>query len=295
MLDPIADKVLIGTALVLLSWLGDLPWWVTVVILVRELGITAMRFFLLRYVVLPASRGGKLKTVLQSVAIGLYLLPLDALPDVRLGRRDDPHGRRPGGHGGDRPRLRADRSADPARGQPTARRRAVTCPVASDLLAALDARGWSLARRRVADRRARLRRARRRARARRGCCAARSSPTPPTSRERCSTWTVRCSTREARSTPTSPRRWRAVCGSGCGPTSGWPRRASPVRSPRTGSRPAPCTSPCARRTASTVRSLRLAGDRARVRAQSVDAVLALGVEILGDRGESASPEGSVAP
>jgi len=80
MLDPIADKVLIGTALVLLSWLGDLPWWVTVIILVRELGITAMRFFLLRYVVLPASRGGKLKTVLQSVAIGLYLLPLDALP-----------------------------------------------------------------------------------------------------------------------------------------------------------------------------------------------------------------------
>ena len=80
MLDPIADKVLIGTALVLLSWLGDLPWWVTVIILVRELGITAMRFFLLRYVVLPASRGGKLKTVLQSVAIGLYLLPLGALP-----------------------------------------------------------------------------------------------------------------------------------------------------------------------------------------------------------------------
>lgn len=82
MLDPIADKVLIGTALVLLSWLGDLPWWVTVIILVRELGITAMRFFLLRYVVLPASRGGKLKTVLQSIAIGLYLLPLDVLPEL---------------------------------------------------------------------------------------------------------------------------------------------------------------------------------------------------------------------
>lgn len=82
LLDPIADKLLVGTALVLLSWLGDLPWWVTVVILVRELGITAMRFFLLRYVVLPASRGGKLKTVLQSVAIGLYLLPLDQLPTV---------------------------------------------------------------------------------------------------------------------------------------------------------------------------------------------------------------------
>ena len=80
LLDPIADKLLVGTALVLLSWLGDLQWWVTVVILVREIGITVMRFFLLRYVVLPASRGGKLKTVLQSVAIGLYLLPLDALP-----------------------------------------------------------------------------------------------------------------------------------------------------------------------------------------------------------------------
>ena len=81
LLDPIADKLLIGTALVLLSWLGDLPWWVTVVILVREIGITVLRFFLLRYVVLPASRGGKLKTVLQSVAIGLYLLPLDVLPE----------------------------------------------------------------------------------------------------------------------------------------------------------------------------------------------------------------------
>src|SRR4051812_26276037 len=79
-LDPIADKLLVGTALVLLSWLGDLWWWVTVVILVREIGITVMRFFLLRYVVMPASRGGKLKTLLQSVAIGLYLLPLDELP-----------------------------------------------------------------------------------------------------------------------------------------------------------------------------------------------------------------------
>ncbi|WP_034622479.1 CDP-diacylglycerol--glycerol-3-phosphate 3-phosphatidyltransferase [Cellulomonas sp. URHE0023] len=80
LLDPIADKLLVGTALVLLSWLGELSWWVTVVILVREIGITVMRFFLLRYVVLPASRGGKLKTVLQSVAIGLYLMPLDVLP-----------------------------------------------------------------------------------------------------------------------------------------------------------------------------------------------------------------------
>ncbi|NMR19533.1 CDP-diacylglycerol--glycerol-3-phosphate 3-phosphatidyltransferase [Cellulomonas fimi] len=80
LLDPIADKLLIGTALVLLSVLGELPWWVTVVILARELGITVMRFFLLRQTVLPASRGGKLKTVLQSVALTVYLLPLDHLP-----------------------------------------------------------------------------------------------------------------------------------------------------------------------------------------------------------------------
>ena len=80
LLDPIADKLLVGSALVLLSWLGDLWWAVTVLVLVRELGITVMRFFLLRYVVLPASRGGKLKTVLQAVAISLYLLPLTHLP-----------------------------------------------------------------------------------------------------------------------------------------------------------------------------------------------------------------------
>jgi CDP-diacylglycerol--glycerol-3-phosphate 3-phosphatidyltransferase len=74
--DPIADKLLIGSALVMLSVLGELPWWITVVILVREWGITALRFFVIRYGVIPASRGGKLKTVVQTAAIFLYLLPL---------------------------------------------------------------------------------------------------------------------------------------------------------------------------------------------------------------------------
>ncbi|EMY35154.1 CDP-diacylglycerol--glycerol-3-phosphate 3-phosphatidyltransferase [Arthrobacter crystallopoietes BAB-32] len=74
--DPIADKLLIGSALILLSVLGELPWWITVVILVRELGITLLRFVVIRYGVMPASRGGKLKTVLQTFAIFLYLLPL---------------------------------------------------------------------------------------------------------------------------------------------------------------------------------------------------------------------------
>ncbi|MFZ2178138.1 MAG: CDP-diacylglycerol--glycerol-3-phosphate 3-phosphatidyltransferase [Rhodococcus sp. (in: high G+C Gram-positive bacteria)] len=74
--DPIADKALIGAALVGLSILGDLPWWVTVVIAVRELGITLLRFAVLRHGVIPAGRGGKLKTLVQTFAIGVYLLPL---------------------------------------------------------------------------------------------------------------------------------------------------------------------------------------------------------------------------
>jgi CDP-diacylglycerol--glycerol-3-phosphate 3-phosphatidyltransferase len=77
--DPIADKLLIGSALVLLSILGELWWWVTLVILARELGITLMRFAVIRYGVMPASRGGKLKTVVQTVAILLFLIPLQAL------------------------------------------------------------------------------------------------------------------------------------------------------------------------------------------------------------------------
>ena len=77
--DPIADKLLIGSALVMLSLLGELPWWVTILILVREWGVTALRFFVIRYGVIPASRGGKLKTVIQTVAIFLYILPLASI------------------------------------------------------------------------------------------------------------------------------------------------------------------------------------------------------------------------
>lgn len=74
-LDPVADKVLTGGALVSLSILGELPWWVTIVILVREVGITVFRIAVIRDGVIPASRGGKLKTLVQSVAITLALLP----------------------------------------------------------------------------------------------------------------------------------------------------------------------------------------------------------------------------
>jgi CDP-diacylglycerol--glycerol-3-phosphate 3-phosphatidyltransferase len=73
--DPIADKALTGTALLLLSWYDRLPWWVTVVILVREFGVTALRFWVIRYGVIAASRGGKVKTALQILAISWYLWP----------------------------------------------------------------------------------------------------------------------------------------------------------------------------------------------------------------------------
>ena len=74
--DPIADKAIMGAALACLSVLGDLPWWVTGVILFRELGITALRFWVIRHGVIPASRGGKLKTLAQGVAVGMYVLAL---------------------------------------------------------------------------------------------------------------------------------------------------------------------------------------------------------------------------
>jgi CDP-diacylglycerol--glycerol-3-phosphate 3-phosphatidyltransferase len=79
LLDPIADKVLTGAALVGLSILMELPWWVTSIILVREIGITVFRFAVLSDRVIPASRGGKLKTLAQSIAISLALVPFPSL------------------------------------------------------------------------------------------------------------------------------------------------------------------------------------------------------------------------
>jgi CDP-diacylglycerol--glycerol-3-phosphate 3-phosphatidyltransferase len=77
--DPIADKALTGTALMLLSGYGRLSWWVTVIIGGREIGVTALRFWVINHGVIPASRGGKVKTALQILAIGWYLLPLPGL------------------------------------------------------------------------------------------------------------------------------------------------------------------------------------------------------------------------
>jgi CDP-diacylglycerol--glycerol-3-phosphate 3-phosphatidyltransferase len=73
--DPIADKALTGVALIGLSYLGDLPWWVTIIILGREVLVTVLRFWVIKHGVIAASRGGKLKTVAQMIAIVLFLLP----------------------------------------------------------------------------------------------------------------------------------------------------------------------------------------------------------------------------
>jgi CDP-diacylglycerol--glycerol-3-phosphate 3-phosphatidyltransferase len=80
--DPIADKALTGSALIGLSVLGELPWWITVVIAVREIGVTLLRFWVIRHGVIPASRGGKAKTLVQIFGIGFYLLPLPDWFDV---------------------------------------------------------------------------------------------------------------------------------------------------------------------------------------------------------------------
>jgi CDP-diacylglycerol--glycerol-3-phosphate 3-phosphatidyltransferase len=85
--DPIADKALTGAALVGLSTLHLLPWWITIVIMVRELGITLLRLVVLRHGIIPASRGGKAKTLVQAIAIGLYLLPLDGVSSTVDGLR----------------------------------------------------------------------------------------------------------------------------------------------------------------------------------------------------------------
>ena len=78
--DPVADKALTGTAFVALSILGELPWFFTIIILVREWGITWLRAAIAKYGIMAANRGGKAKTVTQTAALILFLLWLPVLP-----------------------------------------------------------------------------------------------------------------------------------------------------------------------------------------------------------------------
>lgn len=77
-LDPVADKVMIGTAMISLSILNRLPWWITIVILVREIGITIFRLAIIKRGVIAANKGGKIKSTFQNFGVGFYVLPLSA-------------------------------------------------------------------------------------------------------------------------------------------------------------------------------------------------------------------------
>jgi CDP-diacylglycerol--glycerol-3-phosphate 3-phosphatidyltransferase len=80
-LDPVADKALIGAAMVSLSILDRFPWWITILILTREIGITLFRLLVIKDGVIPASRGGKIKTLTQNFGVGFFILPLPASLD----------------------------------------------------------------------------------------------------------------------------------------------------------------------------------------------------------------------
>ncbi len=74
--DPIADKAITGMAFIGLSIVGDIWWWVTIVVLVREWSVTLLRLSILQHVVLQASQSGKIKTTLQGIALAALCLPL---------------------------------------------------------------------------------------------------------------------------------------------------------------------------------------------------------------------------
>jgi CDP-diacylglycerol--glycerol-3-phosphate 3-phosphatidyltransferase len=80
-LDPVADKALIGAAMISLSILDRFPWWITILILTREIGITLFRLIVIKDGVIPASRGGKIKTLTQNFGVGFFILPLPASLD----------------------------------------------------------------------------------------------------------------------------------------------------------------------------------------------------------------------
>jgi CDP-diacylglycerol--glycerol-3-phosphate 3-phosphatidyltransferase len=77
--DPIADKALTGMAFIGLSVVGEIWWWVTVLVLVREWSVTLMRLSVAKHVVIAANRSGKIKTTLQAISLAVLVLPLRRL------------------------------------------------------------------------------------------------------------------------------------------------------------------------------------------------------------------------
>ena len=233
--DPIADKALVTMAFVGLSIIGDIPWWITVVILVREWGITAMRFWVIRHGVMAAGRGGKVKTLLQALALGFFVIPALLAPAHGRPRRrgvGDPR-RRAGRHRRHRRRLRR-RRLPAAPDEPTRARQEGARAAARDgrrdprAAARVLGRGARRARphrghRRVAHRRSRLRVAHLGRRLVRGPCGAACRPMPPTSRRTArrrpgllSAW--------GRSMPGRPSRWPPASAGVSAPTSASPPR-----------------------------------------------------------------------
>jgi CDP-diacylglycerol--glycerol-3-phosphate 3-phosphatidyltransferase len=84
-LDPVADKALIGSAMISLAILDRFAWWIVFLILFREIGITIFRLIVIRDGVIPASKGGKAKTLSQNFAVGFYILPI---PEILYPLRD---------------------------------------------------------------------------------------------------------------------------------------------------------------------------------------------------------------
>ena len=76
LLDPIADKAMLATAAIGSSLLGMMSWWITAVLLIREVAVTVLRFAVIKNGVIPASKGAKRKTFFQSFGVGFYILPL---------------------------------------------------------------------------------------------------------------------------------------------------------------------------------------------------------------------------
>lgn len=81
LMDPIADKLLTCGAMIVCSAFGELGWWVTILFLIREIGITVIAF--LRHGASGAKSRGRmarqLKTVFQCVGLSMLLLPFWSL------------------------------------------------------------------------------------------------------------------------------------------------------------------------------------------------------------------------
>ena len=286
--DPIADKALTGSALVTLSALGELAWWVTAVILARELGVTALRFWVIRHGVIAASRGGKIKTLLQVLAIALYIAaraaryragggdgagrrgrPWSPGPTTRSGpcgcaaacprRPGEPWRRRPGGG-----------QVNPWRPRPElGGRRVASGDAAAELIALLTARQQSIAVAESLTGGLLAGGAHRHPGRLGGLPGRRGGLRDRAQGRRCSGWTAACWTPTGPCPPRWPGPWPRGCAAGSAPPSAPPPPVSPARTRPRENPQARCTSRPAPGEQTRVRRLALSGGREAIRAATV--------------------------